>query len=67
MKDDRINIISEVPIMQSSVSTAIGKCEKLNCACNTNPDKLHGPYWRWTVPINGKMTTRRLSEEAAKD
>ena len=67
MKKDRISIILEGPIMQGSISTAIGKCGKTNCACNTNPDKLHGPYWRWTGPINGKMTTRRLSEEAARE
>lgn len=67
MGDKKITVLLNRPIMQGSISTAVSKCGKPNCACNTNPDKLHGPYWRWTGPINGKMTTRRISKEAAKE
>lgn len=67
MKDNKITINVNGPIMRGHISTATSKCGKANCACNSDPKKLHGPYWRWTGPINGKMTTRRLSEEAAKE
>lgn len=67
MGDNKITVIIDGPIMQGCVSTATGKCGKQNCACMTNPKKIHGPYWRWTGLINGKRTTRRLSDESAKE
>ena len=38
-------------------------CGKKNCACNSDPTKLHGPYYRWTGIINGKRTTIALSRK----
>jgi hypothetical protein len=28
---------------------------------------LHGPYYRWTGKLNGKITTRTISAEEAKE
>ena len=32
-----------------------------------NPKYLHGPYYRWTGWINGKPTTKTISEEIARE
>ena|SRR5215475_8766594 len=63
----KITIETEGPILPGSVSTARSECGKPNCACKTDPAKLHGVYHRWTGFIAGKRTTRTISEPVAKE
>jgi hypothetical protein len=41
------------------------KCGKASCACASDPDKRHGPYFELTYKINGKTVNVKLSPEAA--
>ena len=41
------------------------KCGKTGCACHTDPDKRHGPYFELTYKANGKTVNVKLSPEAA--
>ena len=41
------------------------KCGKPSCRCHQDPKYLHGPCYRWTGWINGKPTTKTISEEIA--
>jgi len=55
------------PILHGTVSTAMAKCGKKNCRCQEDPAALHGPYYRWTGKIDGKITTKTLTQELAKE
>jgi hypothetical protein len=50
-------------LLKGSVVQSYKRCSSAGCGCQTDPDKLHGPYWQWTGKVDGKMTTRALSEE----
>lgn len=41
------------------------KCGKPQCACQSKPDKRHGPYYEWTYKAKGKTVSVRLTPEAA--
>jgi hypothetical protein len=41
------------------------KCGKAQCACASDPDKRHGPYFELTYKSNGKTVNVKLSPEAA--
>jgi hypothetical protein len=41
------------------------KCGKARCACASDPDKRHGPYFELTYKANGKTVNVKLSPEAA--
>ena len=41
------------------------KCGKAGCACASDPDKRHGPYFELTYKANGKTVNVKLSPEAA--
>jgi hypothetical protein len=41
--------------------------QKKNCACKNNPPQLHGPYYRWTGFIDGKRTTKTISQDVAEE
>src|ERR1700722_9952600 len=41
------------------------KCGKASCACASDPDKRHGPYFELTYKANGKTVNVKLSPEAA--
>ncbi len=53
------------PILPGSVSTARSRCGKPGCACKGKPARLHGTYYRWTGFIDGKRTTKTISQQAA--
>jgi hypothetical protein len=63
------NIILQVqlPLLPGSVSTASSTCGKPNCACKAKPPKLHGVYYRWTGFLDGKRTTKTLSQDQARE
>lgn len=41
------------------------KCGKAYCACRSDPNKRHGPYFELTYKVEGKTVNVRLSPEAA--
>ena len=67
MSREKITITSPGPILPGTVSTAHGKCGKPTCRCRQDPKYLHGPYYRWTGWINGKPTTKAISEDVARE
>jgi hypothetical protein len=40
------------------------KCGKAHCACASDPDKRHGPYFELSYKANGKTVNVKLSPEA---
>jgi hypothetical protein len=50
-------------ILPGSINIVMNRCGKPNCACHSDPSKLHGPYITWTRKVAGKTVTRRLSAE----
>jgi len=41
-------------------------CGKSSCACHTDPDLRHGPYFYWTAKVKGRTKSRLLSKEEAE-
>jgi hypothetical protein len=41
------------------------RCGKASCACASDPDKRHGPYFELTYKASGKTVNVKLSPEAA--
>jgi hypothetical protein len=39
------------------------KCGQPNCACHTDSNKRHGPYWEWTYKAKTKTVNVRLTPE----
>jgi hypothetical protein len=67
MSGTKFRLEFDGPIMQGTISKTMLPCGKPNCACKGKRPKLHGPYFRWTGLINGKRTSRTISEKAAKE
>jgi len=55
------------PILHGTISTARAKCGTKTCRCQQDPEALHGPYYRWTGRLDGKITTKTLSREMAEE
>ena len=62
-----LQLKTQGPILNGSVSEAKAKCGNKNCRCHTNKKYLHGPYYRWTGFINGKRTTKTLTKDQMKE
>ena len=62
MSREKITITSPGPILPGTISTA-----HATCRCRQDPKYLHGPYYRWTGWINGRPTTKSISEEIARE
>jgi hypothetical protein len=67
MSSKKIVIIATGPILPGTISIAYAKCGKTTCRCRQDSKYLHGPYYRWTGWINGKPTTKTVSEEVARE
>jgi type II secretory pathway component PulJ len=50
---------------KGTVLKRMTQCGKAYCACRSDPDKRHGPYFELTYKIEGKTVNVRLSSEAA--
>jgi len=50
-------------ILRGSILRRFSRCGSPGCACHTDPERLHGPYWQWTAKVKGKTVTRNLNEE----
>jgi hypothetical protein len=53
-------------IASGSIAQRYNRCGKSNCACHTDPPRLHGPYWQWTAKVDGKTFNKRLTEHEAR-
>ena len=67
MSSKKVAIVATGPILPGNISTAYAKCGKPTCRCHRGPEYLHGPYYRWIGSINGKPTTKTISEEVARE
>lgn len=67
MSSKKIKIEIKGEILYGRVEKSMLPCGKKNCACKSDPSKLHGPYYRWTGIINGKQTSRTLSKAEADE
>ncbi len=50
---------------KGTVLKRMTKCGKAYCACRSDPDKRHGPYFELTYKSEGKTVNVRLSPDAA--
>jgi hypothetical protein len=67
MSSEKVTITSPGPILPGTISTAHAKCGKPTCRCRQDPNYSHGPYYRWTGWIDGRATTKTVSEETARE
>jgi hypothetical protein len=67
MSRQKVTVTAPGPILPGTISTAQAKCGKRTCRCRWDPNYRHGPYYRWTGWINGKPTTKTISEEIARE
>jgi hypothetical protein len=54
------------PLRRGSVGERFMKCSKLACACASDPDARHGPYYSLTTAVHGKTKSRYLSADQAR-
>ena len=59
-------LIEPIPIRRGSLSERFVKCGKPACACATDTNARHGPYFSWTRLVNGKTQSRLLTREHAE-
>lgn len=50
---------------KGTVLKRMTKCGKAYCACRSDPNKRHGPYFELTYKAEGKTVNVRLSPDAA--
>jgi hypothetical protein len=50
---------------KGTVLKRMTKCGKAYCACRSDPNKRHGPYFELTYKVEGKTVNVRLSPETA--
>jgi len=68
MSSKRKRIIEfDWPILHGTISQAMAKCGQKYCRCRKDPAALHGPYYRWTGKMDGKITTKTLTKELAEE
>lgn len=53
-------------ICSGSVLTRMLTCGKPNCRCAKNPPMLHGPYFEWSWPGDGRLYHKNVSHEQAE-
>ena len=63
----KITISVNAPLLYGAISSFMNKCGKPNCICSKDPNKLHGPYYRWTGIIEGRRTSRIISKKTARE
>jgi hypothetical protein len=54
------------PLRRGSLGERYLKCGKPNCACATNEQARHGPYFSLTRVVGGRTRSRRLSAQQAE-
>jgi hypothetical protein len=66
MDNKTITITVDGPILSGTVYKSKVKCGKANCRCALEPAQRHLIY-QWSGNINGKNTSRALTEEMFVD
>lgn len=54
------------PMRRGSLSERYMRCSKPTCACASDPDARHGPYFSLTRGVGGRTRSRLVSGEQAK-
>jgi len=68
MSTHKVIIAVDGPILAGTLSQVRSKCGKPSCRCHSgNEEDLHGPYRRWSGYIDGRLSVRTLSPEAARE
>jgi hypothetical protein len=60
-----ISLSEPKPMRRGSLSERFVKCSKPGCACATDSEARHGPYYSWTRPVQGKTRSRFVTAEQA--
>lgn len=50
-------------MLKGSLVHRFKRCSSPGCHCQSEPSRLHGPYWQWSGKIKGKSVTRALNED----
>lgn len=66
VRNSAVSLTDSKPMRRGSVSERFVKCSKAGCACATDLEARHGPYYSLTRAISGKTQSRLLTEEQAK-
>jgi hypothetical protein len=66
-KIEPLTLPVKLPLLPGSVSTARSTCGKPQCPCHQDLAKRHGVYYRWTGFLDGKRTTKTLSQTEARE
>jgi hypothetical protein len=53
-------------LMKGTLLQRFKRCSSPGCGCQSDPAKLHGPYWQWTNKVGGKTVTRALDANQAR-
>jgi hypothetical protein len=54
------------PLRRGSLGERYLKCGKPNCACATNEQARHGPYFNLTRVVGGRTRSRRLTAQQSE-
>jgi hypothetical protein len=60
-----VSLADAKPMRRGSVSERFVKCSKKGCACATEPEARHGPYYSLTRAVGGQTQSRFLTAEQA--
>jgi len=61
-----VSLADPKPMRRGSVSERFVKCSKKGCACATEPEARHGPYYSLTRAVGGQTHSRFLTAEQAE-
>jgi hypothetical protein len=62
--EDRAREIPSLGFLtRGSILERYKPCSSPGCACHTDPERWHGPYWQWTTKVKGKTVSRTLNED----
>ena len=50
-------------LLKGSLLRRFKECGSTGCACHTDPDRRHGPYWQWTTKVRAKTKSRTLQPD----
>ena len=53
-------------VLRGTVVERYMPCGKKGCRCQAQPPALHGPYYQWTMKVDGKTKTVRLTPQEAQ-
>jgi hypothetical protein len=66
VRQSAISLSEPKPMRRGSISERFVKCSKPGCACATDSEARHGPYYSLTRPVKGKTCSRFVTAEHAE-